>query len=267
MKITCTKRDDILKRKQEYEADRAQRQARYDAQYEEFQKEYYSRKESIEDAVKQQLGDTGLDLSVSVRYASWNSNSYQVDISDEDDKFNPDKALSWSWKVHLTKEGEVTKESSSWSGLNAVSKKNLDNLKKILSVLEKLNSIDWKSVLSVEPPDYDDYITENDPKWDRDVPDFDKELLEADIEELIGTNQGVLRDSGSKYYRGNVYSVIVKQSGSQFTVADVPEFTVENNRPVDISSKIESESYRISKDKFFQGLVKPLQIHDFSKEG
>lgn len=267
MKITCTKRDDILKRKQEYEADRSQRQARYDAQYEEFQKEYYSRKESIEDAVKQQLGDTGLDLSVSVRYASWNSNSYQVDISDEDDKFNPDKALSWSWKVYLTKEGEVTKESSSWSGLNAVSKKNLDNLKQILSVLEKLNSIDWKSVLSVKPPEHDDYITETDPEWDRDVPDFDKELLEADIEELIGTNQGVLRDSGSKYYRGNVYSVIVKQSGSQFTVADVPEFTVENNRPVDISSKINGESYRISKDKFFQGLVEPLQIHDFSKEG
>ena len=193
--------------------------------------------------------------------------SYEVDISDEDDKFNPDKALSWSWKVYLTKEGEVTKESSSWSGLNAVSKKNLDNLKQILSVLEKLNSIDWKSVLSVEPPHHDDYITENDPEWDRDVPDFDKELLEADIEELIGTNQGVLRDSGSKYYRGNVYSVIVKQSGSQYTVADVPEFTVENNRPVDISSKIRGESYRISKDKFFQGLVEPLQIHDFSKEG
>lgn len=267
MKITCTKRDDILKRKQEYEADRAQRQARYDAQSKNYDDEDISRKKSIEDAVKQQLGDTGLDLSVSVRDASWGNHSYQVDISDEDDKFNPDKALSWSWKVYLTNEGEVTKESSSWSGLNAVSKKNLDNLKKILSVLEKLNSIDWKSVLSVRPPKYNDYITEKDPQWDRDVPDFDKELLEADIEELIGTNQGVLRDSGSKYYRGNVYSVIVKQSGSQYTVADVPEYTVSQNRSVDISSKIDSESYRISKDKFFQGLVQPLQIHDFSKEG
>lgn len=267
MKITCTKRDDILKRKQEYEADRSQRQARYDAQSKNYHDEDISRQETIENAVKQLLGDTGLDLRIWVTYASWGNHSYQVDISDEDDKFNPDKALSWSWKVYLTDKGEVTKESSSWSGLNAVSKKNLDNLKKILSVLEKLNSIDWKSVLSVKPPKYDDYITEKNPKWDRDVPDFDKELLEADIEELIGTNQGVLRDSGSKYYRGNVYSVIVKQSGSQYTVADVPEFTVENNRTVNIASKIDSESYRISKDKFFQGLVKPLQIHDFSKEG
>ena len=127
MKITCTKRDDILKRKQEYEADRAQRQARYDAQSKNYDDEDISRKKSIEDAVKQQLGDTGLDLSVSVRDASWGNHSYQVDISDEDDKFNPDKALSWSWKVYLTNEGEVTKESSSWSGLNAVSKKNIDN--------------------------------------------------------------------------------------------------------------------------------------------
>ena len=267
MKITCTKRDDILKRKQEYEADRSQRQARFDAQYEEYQNEYYSRRETIKNAVKQLLGDTGLNLRISADYASVMGRSFKVEISDEDDKFNPDKSLAWSWKVYLTKEGEVTKESSSWSGLNAVSKKNIDNLKAIVAVLEKLNDIDWKSVLSVKPPEYDDYITEDNPEWDRNVPDFDKELLEVDIEELIGTNKGVLRDSGSKYYRGNVYSVIVKQSGSQFTVADVPEFTVENNRPVDISSKINGESYRISKDKFFQGLVEPLQIHDFSKEG
>ncbi len=267
MNITCTKRDDILKRKQEYEADRSQRQARFDAQFKNYRYEDLSRQQTIENAVKNILGDTGLDLRIRVTYAIVMGQSYEVDISDEDDKFNPDKALSWSWKVYLTDEGEVTKKSSSWSGLNAVSKKNLDNLKKIISVLEKLNSIDWKSVLSVKPPMPNDYITEKNPEWDRDVPDFDKELLEADIEELIGTNQGVLRDSGSRYYRGNVYSVIVKQSGSQYTVADVPEFTVKNNRSVDISSKINSESYRISKDKFFQGLVNPLQIHDFSKEG
>lgn len=267
MKITCTKRDDILKRKQEYEADRSQRQARYDAQSKNYHDEDISRQETIENAVKQLLGDTGLDLRIWVTYASWGNHSYKVEITDEDDKFNPDKSLAWRWSVYLTKEGDVTKDSSSWSGLNAVSKKNIDNLKAIVAVLEKLNDIDWKSVLSVEPPDYDDYITEKNPQWDRDVPDFDKELLEADIEELIGTNQGVLRDSGSRYYRGNVYSVIVKQSGSQYTVADVPEFTVKNNRSVDISSKIDSESYRISKDKFFQGLVQPLQIHDFSKEG
>lgn len=267
MKITCTKRDDILKRKQEYEADRSQRQARFDAQFKNYRYEDLSRKETIENAVKNILGDTGLDLRISVTHATVMGNSYKVEITDEDDKFNPDKSLAWRWSVYLTKEGDVTKESSSWSGLNAVSKKNIDNLKAIVAVLEKLNDIDWKSVLSVEPPDYDDYITEKNPQWDRDVPDFDKELLEADIEELIGTNQGVLRDSGSKYYRGNVYSVIVKQSGSQYTVADVPEYTVSQNRSVDISSKIDSESYRISKDKFFQGLVEPLQIHDFSKEG
>lgn len=267
MKITCTKRDDILKRKQEYEADRSQRQARYDAQSKNYDDEDISRQKTIENAVKQLLGDTGLDLRIRVTYSSLGNHSYKVEITDEDDKFNPDKSLAWRWSVCLTDEGDVTKASSSWSGLNAVSKKNIDNLKAIVAVLEKLNDIDWKSVLSVRPPKYNDYITEKNPKWDRDVPDFDKELLEADIEELIGTNQGVLRDSGSKYYRGNVYSVIVKQSGSQYTVADVPEFTVKNNRSVDISSKIESESYRISKDKFFQGLVKPLQIHDFSKEG
>ena len=267
MKITCTKRDDILKRKKEYEADRSQRQARFDAQHKNFMDESLSRRKTIENAVKNLLAHTGLEIRINVDYASFSNPSYKIEIIDEDDMHNPDKSLAWRWNVYITDKGEVTKESSSWSGLNAVSKKNIDNLKAIVAVLEKLNDIDWKSVLSVTPPNYNDYITEKNPKWDRDVPDFDKELLEVDIEDIIGTEKGVFRNSGSKYYRGNVYSVIVKQSGSQYTVADVPAFTVENNRSVDISSKIESESYRISKDKFFQGLVKPLQIHDFSQEG
>ena len=48
MKITCTKRDDILKRKQEYEADRSKRQARYDAQYKQFSDQDRYRQETIE---------------------------------------------------------------------------------------------------------------------------------------------------------------------------------------------------------------------------
>ena len=52
MKITCTKRDDILKRKQEYEADRSQRQARFDAQFKNYRYEDLSRQQTVENAVK-----------------------------------------------------------------------------------------------------------------------------------------------------------------------------------------------------------------------
>ena len=49
MKITCTKRDDILKRKSEYEADRASRQSKYDSQYKALLAEEEKRKYVEED--------------------------------------------------------------------------------------------------------------------------------------------------------------------------------------------------------------------------
>lgn len=51
MKITSTKRDDILKRKSEYEADRSSRQSKYDAQYRKYLEEDGRREEKIRNDV------------------------------------------------------------------------------------------------------------------------------------------------------------------------------------------------------------------------
>lgn len=265
MKITCTKRDDILKRKSEYEADKSSRQSKYDAQYRTYLEEEGKRAEKLRNDVIGAIGDTSLDLEIDVsgRFES----KYEIRVSDENDKFNEDKALSWDWKVYLDKNGDVKKESSSWSGMNAVTAKNLSNLKEIVRVLEILNNIDFKMLLEeIRPPRYQDYVTENNPKYEK-APNFDRELMEADIEDCIGTRKGIL-GTGSKFYRGNVYHFIQRETPSSYNIWDIPAYYVEKNdvSPSDLFEKYNDSgsNYNMRKDKFFETIKKPIKIVDFS---
>lgn len=264
MKITSAKREDILKRKSEYDADRASRQAKYDKQYESFRDEDWSRQSKIVADIRGAIGDTSLNIDIDVR--STFSDNYEVVVSDEDDKFNPDKALSWNWRVTL-ENGEVKKESSSWSGLQAVTAKNLSNLKEIVRILEILNKIDFKMLLEeVTPPNYQDYITEKNPKYET-ATDFDRELMEADIEDCIGTRKGIL-GTGSKFYRGNVYHFIQRETPSSYNMWDIPAYYVEKNDGSlsDLFEKYDDGgyNYNMRKDKFFETIEKPIKIVDFS---
>lgn len=265
MKITCTKRDDILKRKSEYEADRASRQSKYDAQYRKYLEEDGRREEKIRNDVIGAIGETSLDLEI--RVSGRFEHKYEISVSDENDKFNEDKALSWDWKVYLDKNGDVKKESSSWSGMNAVTAKNLSNLKEIVRVLEILNNIDFKMLLEeIRPPRYQDYVTENNPKYETAL-DFDRELMEADIEDAIGTRKGIL-GTGSKFYRGNVYHFIQRETPSSYNMWDIPAYYVEKNDGSlsDLFEKYNDagSNYNMRKDKFFETIEKPIKIVDFS---
>lgn len=267
MKITCNRRDDILKRKQEYESDRAKRQAKYDEEYNAWKDEYYGRRQSLEKAAIQAIGNTTLDLTIDVS-ASFGT-GYRIRVSDEDNKFDEDKALSWTWEVSLDKNGDVKKESSSWSGMNAVSAANLSNLKEIVRVLEILNNIDFKTMLNrVTPPNSDDYITMPNPKYET-APDFDRELMEADVEDCIGTRKGIL-GTYSKIYRGDVYHFIMKQTPSSYTVWDIPAYYVENHDGSlsdlyeTYYAKRDAYAYTMRKNTFFETIEQNVTIVDFS---
>lgn len=267
MKITCNRRDDILKRKQEYESDRAKRQAKYDEEYKAWRDEDYSRGQSLKKAVIRAIGSTTLDLTIDVSMSF--GNGYRVRVSDEDNKFDDDKALSWTWEVSLDKNGDLKKESSSWSGMNAVSAANLSNLKEIVRVLEILNNIDFKTMLHrVTPPEPNDYITGPNPKYET-APNFDEELMEVDVEECIGTRKGIL-GTYSKYYRGDVYHFIMKQTPSSYTVWDIPAYYVENHEGSlsDLYEKFYAKrneyNYTMRKNKFFETIEQNVTIVDFS---
>lgn len=265
MKITCNRRDDILKRKQEYESDRAKRQAKYDEEYKAWEDEEHGRRQSLENAVIRAIGNTTLDLTIDVGMSF--TTGYRIRISDEDNKFDDDKALSWTWEVSLDKNGDVKKESSSWSGMKAITANNINNLKEIVRVLEILNNIDFKTMLNrVTLPNPDDYITGPSPKYET-APDFDKELMEIDVEDCIGTRKGIL-GTGSKFYRGNVYHFIQRETPSSYNMWDIPAYYVEKNDGSlsDLFEKYNDagSNYNMRKDKFFETIEKPIKIVDFS---
>lgn len=256
MKIYAGRREDILKRKEEYEADKSARQAKYDKQYSEFRNAQRGFFNGIEDVVRAAIGETSLDLRIDadIMYGE----GVRVSISDESDKFNEDKALAWSYKVWVDSAGTVKKESSSWSGLNAVTEAALDNLKEIVRVLDKIQHIDWDNVLKQTGPNYEDYVTEGNPTYERNAPDFDSELRELDIEDAIGKDVAIRGINGSgKYYRSNIIYKILKESPTQYTVDEGMDWNDQ--------IRFAGSPYRINKAKFLTQCL-PKKIETISVE-
>lgn len=266
MKITCGKRDEILKQKEEYEADRAERQAKYNEQEQRFRQAEYDVTSLVEDEVKSQLDRfNALQFDVSVTRGSYNNVGLYILIQcNENNKFDVDVALSWDYRVDLTKDGEVRKESSSWSGLKATTEAQIESLTQTLEALKYLNSVDWSTVLNKEMPKYKDYFTEDDPRYDRNKPDFDKLLLEADIEEVIGKDillKGYSSINQRGYGVGSTYYMILKETPAQYTVCRIPGYTV-NNEEYDLKEVVEKNkkyAYRMRKDTLIQLLYKPIE--------
>ena len=271
MKITCNRRDDILKQKYEYEAKRAERQARYDEQEQRFYQAENDITSMVEDEIRHQLSRfKALNFNVSVDRGRWRTPGLRVRVEcNENEKFDDNVALAWNYNANLNRNGEVEKETSSWSGLKATTADQLESLTETLEALKYLNSVDWATVLNKEMPEYKDYITEEDPSFDSDTPDFDRMLMEADIEECIG-NPNILisgeAGSSSSFRTGrSVYYKILRETPKQYEVTEyykpyVDEYMKTNDDDT-LLDKARSyrHTYRIAKDKFFSLIDNPVE--------
>lgn len=266
MRITETKRDDILKQKAEYEKTFKERKDRYDKQYQDYNNAEYSITSAVEEEIKNQLNKyraLTFDIRAQRNYGSDRGVEIRIECN-ENNKFDDNVALSWNYKVSINNEGKVEKESSSWSGLKAVTEEQIESLEQTLEALKYLNKVDWKTVLNKELPKYADYVTERDPSYDKDKPNFDKMLMEADIEECIGKNV-LLKGYGSINQRGygigEAYYMILKETPSQYQVVRIPGYVV-NNEEYDLKDVVEkNRNYfeRMRKDKLIQLLNKPIE--------
>lgn len=276
MRIVASRRDDILKRKQEYEAAEARNHAKYKEASERFQKAQNDVFAVVEEEIRRQLGDKigELEIRVDERYGS----GLEVNIGNDHGgpRRSPDASLTWRWSARLDKEGNVVKESSSWSGLEATTMEQIQDLKICVEQLELINTMDWAKLLDVTLPDWKDYQV-------RDVenlgpkPDFNKELFEADLEELIGRNV-LVKASHGRDYRGYVYYQILRDAGSQYAVIEVPGIDVNeiqrgqsistygSDTPITtIAGLVEAygTSMRIRKTTLMANIIKPLETIEF----
>lgn len=227
MKITCSKRDDIIKQRDEYQADYDRRKALYDEDERRFEKAEYDQYHEVEEEIKRRLDvlQDGLNITVS---SGW-GRGLEVKIDNGDSPFKEGIALSWRYSAKVTEDGEVKAETGSWSGLNAITTEQLENLHATVETLEAINAIDWKELLDVATPRYSEYVTHKNPQYDKDMPkpNFDQMLFEADIEEAIGKNVLLHKPEESDYTK-NYYYKVVKATPKFYKVVAIRPYVVED---------------------------------------
>lgn len=266
MKITASKRDDIIRRRDEFDAESRAQQERYEAQYSSYRKDLRASYKAISDEVIAQIPNAEM-LGIEVRVDQRWDETLEIRIeSHEARRGDENTALRWDWQVYLDKDGAIKKESNSWSGLAACTEAQLDSLQATVDALRVINNLDWPTILRTAVPKYDKYITEN--PYNRPArPNFEMELFEAAIEEVVGQDILVagVAGEGSGYRIGaKVYFLIRKETPKQYVVSEIYRQYADDlhqQQGLSVSEIIEKtmgHSYRISKDKL-HGLVG----HDF----
>ena len=216
-KITADRREDILKRKAEYEAKRAEYEADRAKRVHKFDMAEYDVMNPIKERLESDLSIFNLLQFVVRVERHYGGKGVRVRIEcNENRKFDDSVALAWNYDVNLTKDGEVKRESSSWSGMKAVTPEQVASLRQTVEAVEYLLNLDWASLLNVTLPRYRDYYDGALPEPEEE--DFDAELREAELEEYIGTDTLILVENfESSGWRGReVYVRLIRETPSQY---------------------------------------------------
>lgn len=257
--ITSSRKDDILREKEEYEAEYNAQKAKYDEEYNKLLEAQKAITDAVEAEVMDGLSKFSNILTFRTEADVYWSKGLKIRIEcNELQKFEDSVALAWRFNVQLDKDGEVVKETSSWSGLKATTEEHLKSLEATLEALRYLNSVDWKSVLDKELPKFEDYVKTLSPmKPNR---DFNRELKEAEIEEYMRTDEILLAKKPIGGY------IFYKQTDKFYTVRYLPGYIVQSDgdgnyflNPIYKDRLEDVELERISKDKVIDHLVWPLQ--------
>ena len=142
--------------------------------------------------------------------------------------FDKTSALSWDFEAVLNKDGEVEKETGSWSGLEATTPESIQSLEQTLEALKYLNVVDWESILDVEDVKWEDYFTE--PTISRsNRPDFENQIKEEELKEFIGKPiclKGKGIDSLGYNRRTTVWDQIDRETPNKFIVRTLGDWYV-----------------------------------------
>ena len=205
MKIYASRKDDLIRERDEWDQRRRDAEEQWQQSH---QKYLYANKTAlkpIEDFLDDKLSQyPHLEFDYDVEESSWGGKYpiIRVYIKCNQGRFNDDSCpLVWSFEVKLHQNnGEVLKESSSWSGLKATTAEHIETLEETVSCLKMLNDVDWAQLLNVKMPDWDEY--HEDERMTEQRPDFENQIIEAEIEEALGKNIAIHGDLKNESARG-----------------------------------------------------------------
>lgn len=170
---------------------------------------------------------------------------------------NDNVALKWNWNIEIHS-SSVKHSTNSYSGLNAVTKENLDELQESVSVMEKIAAIPdsvfikLRSGVNEAMPDI---VTELGPE-----PELvdNNSFFWRKIAALAGTDQAVECEEYTynykSYVKNTMYYQIVKVTEKSVFVNELVSYPDE--------VRIVSEGKRMSKQRFEDSVVRPLNIVD-----
>lgn len=262
---------DIKRRQDEFESEFNSKKETYDKKY----NEYRSARDAAADEITQEIRrysklDSFSTLKDDVRIIAepdWDD-GFNIIIRDEDHTNDKNKALSWHFSVKLDDEGNVKKDSGSWSGLNVTTPETIQNLREIAEYLNVISNLDWSVILRRPIPKYMDYMKNVDnPAYTMKRPNFEQEKLKVEIDSLVGSSKAILGDNydGSFYTGSKVYYLIKSGSSSQYTVAFLPESIDSNPRWKDQAIEDTKYTKRISIDKLIKLIDKPIKTIDIKE--
>lgn len=251
MKIIASKIDDLRRQKQA----RADHKKWYDSQTNKMWNDQYQVSyKPIEDYLKENLAKYDLlDLSISVE-GYWTQ--VKVRIHNESQTRDENAALAWNYDVDLNLEGNkyrdmaagvVKRETSSWSGLSAITDAQIAHLEQCVEAIKWLNNVDWDDILhralsEAQTFSYDDY--HNDNKYDGDMDfddkmDYDAEIIAEQLRELVGRTDVLVKtlDDGYGYYRPRYY--MIKKETPKFFIANNVSASVVEDEDVDVRETTE----------------------------
>ena len=236
MRIIASKIDDLRRQKKA----RADHKKWYDSQTNKMWKDQYNAAyKPIKEYLEENLSKFDL-LDINV-YINGYWSEVEIRIKNESQLHQEDAALCWNYDVDLQTEenrfrdapaGVVRRQTSSWSGLSAVTENQIAHLEQCVEAIKWLNSVNWQDILDRALSEastfkYDDYHNENNYEGDM---DFDAEIVAEQLRELVGRTD-VLVKSSSDYNPS--YYMIHKETPKFFIVSKIPRYVVEEENVKD----------------------------------
>lgn len=273
--VTASKIDDIIRERDAYNAEAKKQNDTHNYQERKLREATKRNNDEVENAIRSQVpGLEDVDIRVE---KTWWDDGIKVEFVSEDRRDN--KSLRWRWSVSLDKKGDIRKESSSWSGLEAVTPEQVADLQKTVNTITNLVNLDWVPILQAGiegQPDYYDYVSVREMR-SRDN-EFSKALRTASVEELIGKEVWIkskAQYSESEWFARDTWYLIHSQSDKFYTVSQTNNYYVESYQKKiadgeegaqeDLTHRLESDMQyksRVKKENFLIHLYEPIQTMD-----
>lgn len=231
--IRSSRKDDLLKQKAEWQMKYAARKQLYNDQRHNYDKAHWNWEDTLSDMINKQFQsyiDTlpGLNIRVDRGFGQ-----VEIDFNYEDRGNKESKSLLWSYRIRLDSNGEVVKESNSWSGFQAVTPEQIDDLMNSANFLKAIVAFDWAPLLEEAQrtePKWSNYIGIKDPSYDPEYkdPGYDRMLREADIEEAVESGKWI---KGTSNYGSATWFYIVSQTPKFYNIVTVREGDIRRTAP------------------------------------